>query len=171
MLLAKKARVPEVDIVKLLQRLEKDGILAYKAQQGDLEICFLLPREDDRTINRFAHLVREQQRLKAQHLESVLDYSRNKKRCRSRQLLAYFGEESFTDCGSCDVCLSKNRNSRQGGKSLEQDIINALGARPLSSRMLIQKIDSEEGAVLGTLQLLLEAGHIRINTKNEYSLN
>jgi hypothetical protein len=40
----------------------------------------------------------------------------------------------------------------------------------MSSRKLIQMVGSEEAAVLGSLQLLLEAGQIKINTKNEYSL-
>lgn len=169
-LIGKKAVVTEAFVLKLLERLHKDGIIDYQAQEGDLEVSFLVPREDDRTINTFSHLVREQQRLKEQHLENVLAYVHNRKLCRSRQLLLYFGEESVIDCGSCDVCLAKKKVSGPGLKKLEQEIIRVLGSRPLSSRKLIQKINSSEAELLGTLQLLLESGQIKMNTKNEYSL-
>jgi ATP-dependent DNA helicase RecQ len=170
LLIGKKAAVDEAFVFRLLERLKKDGIILYEAQQGDLEISFLVPREDDRTINTFSHLVREQQRLKEQHLENILAYVHNRKLCRSRQLLSYFGEKSAIDCGSCDVCLSKRKISGPGLKTIEQEIISVLGTRPMSSRKLIQMVGSEEAAVLGSLQLLLEAGQIKINTKNEYSL-
>ncbi len=38
-------------------------------------------------------------------IESMIGYATNDYICRSRQLLAYFGEDSREDCHQCDVCL------------------------------------------------------------------
>ena len=35
--------------------------------------------------------------------------------CRSRQLLAYFGQSETSDCGTCDVCRSRNAEQRTRG--------------------------------------------------------
>ena len=47
-------------------------------------------------------LVRYRQRIQA-----MLVYAQSTDTCRSRQLLAYFGEKSAHDCHQCDVCLSE----------------------------------------------------------------
>ncbi|NBQ47702.1 MAG: hypothetical protein EBU33_04505, partial [Sphingobacteriia bacterium] len=33
--------------------------------------------------------------------------------CRQSQLLAYFDEQNFTDCGHCDVCIAKRPKNYQ----------------------------------------------------------
>mgnify|MGYP002521565217 CR=1 FL=1 len=40
-----------------------------------------------------------------QRIASMISYATNDYVCRSRQLLAYFGETDSHDCGHCDVCL------------------------------------------------------------------
>lgn len=46
-----------------------------------------------------------------ERVEAVTEYAAGDAVCRSRYLLAYFGEEAKADCGHCDVCLSRRRNS------------------------------------------------------------
>lgn len=36
----------------------------------------------------------------------MLNYTANDRKCRSRQLLSYFGEKKSAKCSQCDVCLS-----------------------------------------------------------------
>ena len=42
-------------------------------------------------------------------LKSVMEYVQHDSICRSRLLLAYFGEKNSADCGSCDICLKNKR--------------------------------------------------------------
>ena len=45
-------------------------------------------------------------------LEAMEAYLRDGSTCRSRQLLAYFGQEETEDCGSCDVCRARGSEDR-----------------------------------------------------------
>ena len=47
------------------------------------------------------------------------NYCSNDDICRSRQLLAYFGETETQDCGICDIC-SRNNPSKDIGKRVAE---------------------------------------------------
>lgn len=168
-LISKKTNQPEDAVTKVLKELEKDGLITYKAQNNDLEISFIVPREDDITINVFIKKVEELHKVKSEKLDSMLDYVGNDTLCRSRMLLSYFGEEKEEDCGKCDICTSddKARNSEK----INKQIITLLGSGSRSSRKLIAELQLKSQSVLGSLQDLLEDGKIKINSKNEYELN
>ena len=46
-------------------------------------------------------------------INSMLQYALDDTTCRSRQLLAYFGEENDSDCQQCDVCLEKKTEEKE----------------------------------------------------------
>ncbi len=46
-------------------------------------------------------------------IKSMIRYAKNDEVCRSRQLLAYFGEENDRDCKQCDVCLADQIEERE----------------------------------------------------------
>ena len=52
---------------------------------------------------------------------AVRTYIEEEETCRSRMLLAYFGETESTPCGACDVCLRKHPSG------LHQYIIDSVG--------------------------------------------
>ncbi|WP_339712519.1 RecQ family ATP-dependent DNA helicase [uncultured Kriegella sp.] len=169
-LLSKKVAVPEEKIHIVLKQLQDDGIIEYVAQQNDLSITFLVPREDDRTINVFARKITQQQQLKADKIEYMLAYAKNDRVCRSKQLLTYFGENNGKDCGICDVCINQSNTETIMVKSISEAILSALNAKNRTSRELIAIINHQEYAILDEIKQLLETGKIEINTKNEYEL-
>lgn len=46
-------------------------------------------------------------------IKSMIRYAKNDEVCRSRQLLAYFGEENDRDCKQCDVCLADQTEEKE----------------------------------------------------------
>gem|GEM_PF-2020848 len=44
-------------------------------------------------------------------MEALIHFVTDNLKCRSQQLLAYFGEKKSNRCGICDVCLSKNQTN------------------------------------------------------------
>lgn len=168
-LISKKTNIPEERILQVLEQLHTDGIVDYKAHSSDLEIIFLAPREDDRTINVFARKVKEQHQVKINNIESILAYINNDKICRSKQLLGYFGEKRKA-CGICDVCLSKNKIDTDIQKLVAEDILKILHKGNQTSRNIISALTYREETVLVVLQGLLEDGRIAITTKNEYKI-
>ncbi|MFK7812276.1 MAG: ATP-dependent DNA helicase RecQ [Maribacter sp.] len=169
-MIAKKTNTSEAQVIKVLEQLKNDEIINYSAQHSDLDITFLVPREDDITINVFASKVKERHRIKADNLEQMLAYINNDKLCRSRQLLAYFGEEAKANCEICDICTNNSNSNETVLTLISEELILLLKGNPQTSRTLIEKVFYKEKDVLLAIQHLLEDGLIRINTKNQYEL-
>ena len=168
--IAKKMNLSEDKIVKTLEQLKKDELITYSAQHNDIEIVFLVPREDDRTINTFAKKVELLIEQKTKNIDAVLSYIKNDTVCRSQQLLGYFDEER-EKCNQCDVCTKTNPVKIEIFELVKETILKILKTEAQSSRNLIQKMPYKEEAIFGALQLLLENGIIEITIKNEYKIS
>ena len=170
-LIEKKANLSEKVIIKQLHRLEKDNIINLQIAKTDSEITFLKPREDDITINPIVKTIEQQQNLKHQQVEAVLNYIKNDSVCKNLQLLAYFGEKSSKHCGMCSVCteqLSKRNNHAK--TIISEQILNALQTEDLSSRQLLQTINCSQTELINSLTELIETKKIKITQTNTYSL-
>lgn len=169
-MLSKKTNTSEAQVTKVLEQLNNDEIISYTAQHSDLDMTFLVPREDDITINVFASKVKERHHIKTDNLEKMLTYINNIRLCRSRQLLSYFGEEANEDCGICDICTNGGDSNETVLTSISEELLLLLKEGPLTSRKLIEKVPHNESDVLLAIRQLLEDEYIRINTKNQYEL-
>ncbi|TMM57549.1 RecQ family ATP-dependent DNA helicase [Maribacter algarum] len=169
-MISKKAKTSETYIIKVLEQLKSDGLINYTAHHSDLDITFLVPREDDLTINVFAGKVKERHRIKEDNLDYMLAYITNNKLCRSRQLLKYFGEEAKDNCGICDICTDAGDSNETTLELISEEVFLMLKSDALTSRELIEKLTYKESDVLLVLRRLLEDEFIQINTKNQYEL-
>lgn len=170
-LLSKKVVLPESKILDVLNQLHQDNIVDYQAQHNDMEITFLVPREDDFTINTISGRIKAYQQVKKDNVNSMLTYVQNTTKCRNKQLLLYFGEAKAQDCGRCDVCLSRIKNLNHNQQDIKSDILEILKQGHCSSRKLIEILHFEDSKILEALQLLLEDRKITLNAQNEYILN
>ena len=168
-LIAKKTGKGENEILNGLKKLEADGLISMNIQDRDMKLTFLIPREDDLVINRFAKTVEAHHKLKEQNLKLMLRFINNDGKCRSKQLLHYFGEALDEDCLNCDVCLRKKRRFKVP-TDLSERILKQLRTSSSTSRQLIALLPDEEQMILESLRDLLEEGSISINHKNEYIL-
>ncbi|MEM8999570.1 MAG: ATP-dependent DNA helicase RecQ [Bacteroidota bacterium] len=167
-LLAKKTRQDENHIKIILQKMHSDGIVAYTATKEDIEITFLVPREDNLTIHAFSKRLNGLNAVKENNLNRMLTYMNNDEVCRSVFLLKYFGEKQVNQCGKCDICKSNQRRGSLPSKSLKEQLLKILKIQNCDSKTLASKIEEEESLVLVALRELLEDGLLTINTRNEY---
>ncbi|MCB0375820.1 MAG: RecQ family ATP-dependent DNA helicase, partial [Sinomicrobium sp.] len=130
-LISAKAATTEAAVRQALEQLQADAIIRYNAEHTDAEITFLLPREDDKTINTVAKHIEQQRRLKKRQIDAVMDYVNNDEICKSVQLLAYFGEEQAEACGICSVCIGKKTRSGNAGSHIEGAVLKELSRAPL----------------------------------------
>lgn len=166
--MSRKIGISESEFIKRLERLSRDELIELKIRQGDLEVHFLQPREDARTIHAFAGSVASRQKLKEQKVRQFSDYLRNDRQCRQEQLLRYFGESPSASCGKCDVCMPQP--GEVSGEVVRAQILRELAQGPKTSRELIDKGITPEHLVLESLQDLLAAGRLKLGHANDYRL-
>ena len=170
-LIADKASTNEDKIIQTLLKLQKDEVISLKLTKTDSQIVFLQPREDDKTINRIAKTIEQQNNLKKNQVASILNYVNNNDICKSVQLLSYFGESKLEDCGICSVCIKTNESlSKSDIDESITAIILALKMKPLSSRDLLAHTKIKERHLSTLLKIMLEKYIITITSANTYKI-
>jgi len=167
-LIAKKSNREESVIQTVIQKLEEKGIIEYLKKNNDASLIFNEIREDDRTINRVSKYLENQNQLKKEQLQSVINYISDNKNCKNKLILNYFGEKIQKDCEICSYCLSKKKK-KIDLKFLSDKIISLLKAEDLNSREIQNKTKEEPKALIFILQQLLDNNHIRIKSNNKYT--
>ena len=167
-LLAKKNNITSRQVIANLEQLEKENILTYNSVKTDTEIRFLVPREDDLTINRYSREITQFVKQKEKKSEDFLAYIQNNNTCRNTQILDYFDEKSKKKCGICDVCLSKKRIKKA---AISSEILTLLKEEnALTSQEINQYLKANEKDILIHLRQLLSEDQIQINHQNKYQL-
>ena len=170
-LISDKASTTEDKVIQTLLQLQKNEIISLQLTKTDAQIIFLQPREDEKTINRIARTIEQQNNLKETQVNSVLEYVNNDDICKSIQLLSYFGERNLEDCGICSVCI--NTNTSPSKTTIEKnikEILIVLKEKPLSSRDILLNTKIKEKHIASILKLMLEENHIEITNANTYKI-
>ncbi|MFK8060539.1 MAG: helicase-related protein, partial [Polaribacter sp.] len=167
--IAKKVGTNSVAIINNLKQLHIDKIIDYKPVIGEATITFLVPREDDRSINQNLREIKSLIRQKVKKSEELLHFIENNTICRSKQILHYFDETKTTDCGLCDVCINRKHSSN---KDVSIKITALLETNQnLTSQEISRLLSYKEKDILIHLRSLVSDEKISINHQNKYQLN
>ncbi|MFY7669849.1 RecQ family ATP-dependent DNA helicase [Tenacibaculum sp. MEBiC06402] len=165
--IAKQVGITSEKVIEQLTKLEDDNIIKYHRANSDSQIVFLLPREDDKTINRNSKLMANFLEHKKKKLENLIEYVRNDYVCRNIQLLNYFGEYIDKPCENCDVC----RNNKKNDTDISSLILEILRTRSLvTTQQLQESLPYSENDILIHLRKLMAEEKIIITNLNTYSL-
>jgi ATP-dependent DNA helicase RecQ len=106
-------------------------------------------------------------------INSVIDYATNDNKCRSIQLLEYFGEKDAYRCGFCDVCNKRNELelSKYQFDTILQQMKDKLKDTPYSLDELIDSLDFKKEKTIKVFNWLLEHNKIIKSPDNKYSWN
>lgn len=170
-LISDKVAIEEDSVIDALKKLKEHEIISLQLNITDAQITFLVPREDDKTINRISKVIEQQNALKTHQVSKMIAYINNDSICKSKQLLAYFGETDTDNCGICSVCISsKIPDEKTDEKKSLSRIISVLEEKPLSSRQIVLKTNLNEDQVQSLIRILLEEKTIEITSTNTYKL-
>ena len=156
------------EIKNQLLSIEKNNIIKLTLFDSDINITLLEPREDDRTISRVAKYLKQQNNLKKENLNAVINYVENKNTCKESLLLSYFGEETKEKCGVCSFCIAEKIIAREKNSNLEKRIIQELKTSSLNSKELLQKLECSEKELTNTLRILLDNSRIILLTNQKF---
>ena len=135
----------EVQLKNALLLMKKDGIIDYTPQKEKPQIIFIQERvaANNLMIDKEQYqLLKERQE---NSIKSSIAYATTEK-CRSQQLLAYFGEEDADICGKCDVDLGVNKENptKEEYYEYKEKIFHILTKRPLALKQLVDDFSSNK---------------------------
>ena len=109
-LLSRLTQLTPQQIYLMLKNLSARHIIDFIPTRKTPYITYLQQREDGCRIVIPKEVWENRREQYRQRIHAVIDYAGNDLICRSRQLLAYFGEGTRHDCRQCDVCIDHRQD-------------------------------------------------------------
>ena len=104
----------QVDLRAMLEQLNERGVLEYFEQKDKPQLTFVTPRVAAEDLAIDIAWLKRKRKLTLEKMESVISYLHNEDRCRTQQLLEYFGEVSYDNCEVCDNCIDRKKHELDG---------------------------------------------------------
>lgn len=145
-----------------LQRMHQDNIVDYQPQKDSPQIIFLKERvdADNLMIDQKIYQFRKERQRK--NIQSAIAYA-TRARCRSQQLLSYFGEDEAGRCGICDVCTGRTKAELDTDKfeKYKDKIHMVLRREQLTLEELVSSFSPKRHEeVLKAIEYLMDEGYL-----------
>jgi ATP-dependent DNA helicase RecQ len=156
--LAKRSGLSVEAVVAILKQLDSRQVLIYQQQTENPSILFLQDRIDSRHLLFSKQVYEDRKEMAQQRLDAVINYVTATTVCRSKALLAYFGEKQTVRCGKCDVCLRRNREelSDEEFQYLQKEILSLLKDGNKSVDFFVETLHYPENKIIQVIRKLLE---------------
>lgn len=125
-MIANQCGMKSHEVYQTLKGLSEKHILNFIPRKQVPYIRYMQRREDSEHVQLSKEVYEERLTQYKERIEAMLRYAKDNSRCRSRQLLEYFGEKDTKDCGQCDVCHHTSKTDIQQAK---QHILTLLSDR------------------------------------------
>ncbi len=160
--LAKLMNVPVNDVNEFLLRLARMKVIDYIPKKRTPLLIFNEERLDDKNL-RISH--EQYGALKERYEQrsaAMLHYADSTTKCRSQQLLAYFGETDTYRCGRCDVCTERNELdlSKYEFDQLLDKIKKTIREDAVTARQCIDGIPGNPDKTIKVLRWLIDNGKV-----------
>ncbi|MGN0037383.1 MAG: ATP-dependent DNA helicase RecQ [Bacteroidaceae bacterium] len=148
--IAHNSGLSQQTVYEKLLALSRRRILDYIPRKTCPTITYTLERQETRRIVFPPAVYDERKRQYEERIQAMLNYVGMDDTCRSRQLLAYFGEEQAADCGRCDVCRERNKPHGPGTTNPDEtarrlaDLLRQEGPMPLRTAAEHLHLPSED---------------------------
>lgn len=125
-MIANQCGMKSHEVYQTLKGLSEKHILHFIPRKQVPYIRYMQRREDSEHVQLSKDVYEDRLTQYKERIEAMLRYAKDSSRCRSRQLLEYFGEKDTKDCGQCDVCHHTSKTDIQQAK---QQILTLLSDR------------------------------------------
>ena len=125
-MIANQCGMKSHEVYQTLKGLSEKHVLHFIPRKQVPYIRYMQRREDSEHVQLSKDVYEERLTQYKERIEAMLRYAKDSSRCRSRQLLEYFGEKDTKDCGQCDVCHHTSKTDIQQAR---QQILTLLSDR------------------------------------------
>lgn len=158
----------EESIKASLNQLKAMDVIDFNDRSPDLEIQFLVPREDQYAlVNLFNHQ-KLKRKIKLERLEKMIHFLKYSQLCLRNQLLNYFGESRSSNCKQCSATTCNSID--QVTKDDEKKLLKLLSKGPTSLDQIKENLFILPSALACLLQKLLAQEKIEKTTTNHFLL-
>jgi ATP-dependent DNA helicase RecQ len=168
--IARRADMQRTEVISTLEYLNKMEVLSWIPQTELPQLIYTRERCDAKDIFISAPHYAERKKKALQQMDRMVSFCTSEHRCRSRQLLAYFGETNTEDCGHCDICLEAKQKefNHEEFDQIMEEIISLISIRPHALRELVDDVsDHREEKVLKVIRWLIEHEEIIYDEENK----
>lgn len=161
----KYALSDENKIVRMLQHLDALKVISYKKKSSKPQLVFVSERIDDAHLTLTDSVYSQLKESAQSRCDAMLRYIQAQDGCRSQLLLSYFGETESDECGTCDLCIEKRK---QSNVDISQLIVAILDESPMTIKDLVTEVlkkqtaDSplDESAVVVVVRRMMDRGEV-----------
>jgi len=156
--IARNSKYKVEKVIEYLNTLHQLKMVDYLPQSKSTQIIFTQARVDAQKLSFAANSYQWRKSQAEQRVNAMIDYTYTKSKCRSVQLLQYFGEEGNA-CGYCDVCIEMKKKdlSESEFESIKTEIISYLCIQPRNIDFLLQhSIEFSSHKTFHVIQILLD---------------
>jgi ATP-dependent DNA helicase RecQ len=160
--LAKRANKNINYIIDSLKKLHELGIIIYQQQTEKPRIVFLENRLETKYLLLSEDIYKKRKEVAKARMDSVIQYVGNQTKCRSKQLVAYFGETESVRCGKCDICLERNKMELSALEfdTILESIKPVLQKQDISINALVDHSHYPEEKIIKVVRWLLDNNKI-----------
>lgn len=159
---ARRLSIPVAQVVEQLWYMDKLKIFSYKPRKDKPQITFLTARVKPENLVLDNNYLLSRKEDYINRLTGIKQYVTDTIHCRSRLLVQYFGEVQEEDCGICDVCIAKKKETLKTDdfRNIAEEVKALLLAEEMSLRELLTKLELDKEELLPVLQTLMDNGHV-----------
>ena len=103
-IIATKMKTIKDKIKDILYKLQELEIVQYQPKKNITQITYLQNRVENEYLSISSKKLKKKKINELKRVNYILDYCNQKRMCRSKILLEYFGEKENENCGKCDIC-------------------------------------------------------------------
>lgn len=111
-----------------------------------------------------------------EHVDAIFRYANNQDKCRSLVIQHYFGEQSATPCGRCDLCLERRKNRTTAPETTNRNqirtlLLERLKEADLGVKQLAENIPFPIDTILAEVSALIEEDKIIEDLNGKLRIN
>lgn len=165
--LAQRSHLTPQQVVAKLKTLEGLKMITYQMSSDKPVITFLQARVQQ-VSDKEGLIANNRERCMAR-MESMIRYLQGE-HCRSVMICEYFGEHALVDCGTCDVCVLKQkvRLGRKQFEEIEAQLLTILSEQPKTPEEVIEELSAYNADTVMQVIQWLSADKKIITDKSGY---